>query len=118
MPNIEVDFSAGPKWMCRCGKSPVAKLYLLWARPDPRHQRRDVCYRCNLYCQACAANAEKMFPIYKDGRDQHFQMFDVCITCRTKKLAVNQILEQVMGQLVGYLPSTDLKCALRNVTTG
>ena len=115
---MEVDFSdTGPEWMCLCGKSPVAKLYLMWDRPDPRHMRRDVCYGCNLYCQACAANAERMFPILKDGGRQHFQMFNVRITCRTKKLAVNQILAQVMDEgLIGYLPSTDLKRALRNVS--
>jgi hypothetical protein len=95
-------------WLCRCG-TPADTLMVMWITDHPIG--RPVAGDVTVTCQSCAAGHNSTLGDYHRKPD-HQWFSNLRLTTRTKAKLVGQILAQVIGQLRGYLPRTDLAKAI------
>lgn len=96
------------QWLCRCGTT-ADTLMVMWITDHPIG--RPVAWDVRVTCQDCAAEHHSTLGDYHRKPD-HQWFSNLRLTTGTKAKLVGQILAQVIGQLHGYLPKTDLAKAV------
>lgn len=98
-------------WICACGTAPADTLVVQWGTRRTRGYGgygSPLAIDTRLRCRACAGEPRTW--------EENVQRLPVRLNAAAKDRLVRQVLAQVIDEVVGYLPKTDLSLAVRKLT--